>query len=311
MPGLGSFLTGLERTTRNLPMQLHEMGLQAQQIAEKKKARDAQAKKQKTDDAFKLLHVYNDWVKKGNPIGMRKRAVKGINEVFKTLAPNEKTNFNPDLENGVVNEIMGRWNKALDNPELGRKDVMMLSFGYVDELNKADATEKAKLVSEQAKLVGDIKKDEATAKIAKDKQDKLDVDKIRTNLIAGKELEMKMEKHEKDMLGGDKPKKDMSPEKALQRISTIKASIARFDKTDKMDATLAALIPGYKPGKKISSDDKKQMMEQFTREIEHLEQFTPEGKNVVRQQAITELKNNKLPITEANIKYAIGQLNAD
>jgi len=72
---------------------------------------------------------------------------------------------------------------------------------------------------------------------------------------------------------------ELKASQALKRISQIKKAMATLDKTDVVTTMLASLDPSLKNmvGQKISPALKKQLIEQWNKEIAYLNKFIPEG----------------------------------
>jgi len=80
-------------------------------------------------------------------------------------------------------------------------------------------------------------------------------------------------------LGDIKGTPEMKASEALKRISQIKKAMATLEKTDVVTTMLATLNPSLKNmiGQKMSPELKRQLIEQWNKEIAYLNKFIPEG----------------------------------
>jgi len=90
---------------------------------------------------------------------------------------------------------------------------------------------------------------------------------------------------------------------ALDKVAQLEKAKATFNKTGKIDLIASKLFPEL-AGEKISPEDKAKVSDAFDKAINYYEKFTPTGAK--KQRAISELKRQNKPITDANIEYVIG-----
>jgi len=104
-----------------------------------------------------------------------------------------------------------------------------------------------------------------------------------------------------------KSDKTPTPGEALKTVASLTKAKATFDKTGKIDLMMAGLFPDMaKQQGNISKEDKETVRVAYDEAIAYYKNFTP--KDGKRQSAISELKKQKKPITEANIEFIMSHI---
>lgn len=111
------------------------------------------------------------------------------------------------------------------------------------------------------------------------------------------------QKHKQFAPSESQSQKPPSEAQARSKIAALTASREKFKKTDKIDMLAQRMFPELKIASQTG--DQKEVDKAYNEAIEYYRQFTGPQANK-RKTAIKELKEQGMPITDANIEYAIG-----